>query len=117
MSRRGFAAHVGVSTTVIQRLVAARKIPLDEAGKMPVTAGLPAFLKWRKLESRAAGGREVEGAHDGGEKLAEDLRAAELAKKRWGAKWAELRYLRERGELVPMADVRADAIAASEKIR
>ena len=130
LSVREFAAQVQKSPTVIQRLKKAGKIPTGPDGKIPMPEGLHAYLNHRAIDVPAAppppavsspprvGDQFPDGAGEPAMlRLAQNIREAELAVKAWDARNRELKYWRERGQLVPVDEVRADARAACETIR
>ncbi len=122
MTRRAFAAHVQASLAQIQRLVARGAIPLDEQGKIPMPAGLHAYLNHRQLKPVPPpplpdGAEPGSGRAGRSLELAQSIHEAELAQKAWDARTRELRYRELAGELVQVEEVRADARAACEAIR
>jgi hypothetical protein len=131
LSRREFAAHVGKSPTVIQRLVAAGKLPTDADGKIPMPAGLIAYSRVRALEAPPSppppkasppSTPSVAGGASGGPprspgRMPSTIVEAELLQKTWDARNKELKFLRDSGELVAREDVIADARAACNAIR
>lgn len=129
LSRRAFAVQVGDSPTAIQRLVSAGKITLAADGSIPMPAGLHEYLaakspkKVRPNDGAALAISAAQPSRSEGSpvravlELATDIRDAELQQKRWDAALKELKFHRERGLLVPIDEVKADARATCEVIR
>lgn len=118
LSRREFAAQVGCSPTVIRRLCKRGVLPVDGHDRIPMPEGLRAFLAVRSVHAPAtppaASGEPATAAppHRHADVIAVELKRKELA-----AQTAELRYKRESGELVPRAEVAAEAQAVCGAIR
>lgn len=124
LSQRAMAKRTGVPRVTLQRWVEAGKVPKNHDGTIPLAEGLAAIeiLRGARGETAPAApspetAPEMPARVQAAQQLATDIRTAELAKKQADARLADLRYQRERGEVVAIEEVQADARAACEEIR
>ncbi len=115
LSMRDFAKLAGTNLSRIQQLAASGTIPKDAAGHIPMPAGMHAYMRWQE-PTRAAPTPPNPDAEPT-PVSPDDIGYWELEKMKWQARIAEQKYLQEHGELVPLAEVVADAQAACSAIR
>jgi hypothetical protein len=123
LSRRAFALHVGVDEAVIRKLIKRGELPVNANNQIPMPQGLVAYAAVRSLEPATAAETARATPSPNGEApaapqapamhrtpaQAQASHAADLARREWTAKLAEQKYKERAGELLPLAEVQADA--------
>jgi hypothetical protein len=129
LSRRAFAKLVGRSETVIRRLIQRGDLAVDANDQIPMPEGLRAYAAVRSLEPAFAAPTPVSAGEapsapdeaavtpSASPRTPTPAQAADLALKQTRARREEMRYQREAGELLPRAEVEADAQRTCGAIR
>lgn len=143
VSQREFAKHIDRSHVWVNRLVKEGRLPADDKGRIPLEAGLeayaashtvgtsPAVRAAPKRAGRAAGNKGKTstpvddlpgdlpdpGSLNSVVGLNEAYNRARTAEKTYQAKLRELEYKEASGELIPAADVKADAQKTGAEVR